>query len=161
MEHNQPKTAAPAPDLLTVATSICDYWDEVVPTDCVNSQHLALRRAIKKHKDAPIPVAGLGRVTNEDEGFLTLQFKDEDAAQAFMHRYECTVDIDDMPPSRDTISTARLANLSDDELDELHMRLEAKVRAAIKAAPAGGPSGIAFERRMYLRELLADLRQAL
>ena len=161
MEQNATENTKPAPDLLTVATSICTYWDTVVPSELVNAQHLALRRAIKQHKDGPILVPGLGRMTNEDDGFLTLQFKDEDAAQAFMQRHECDVEVDDMPPSRDTVSTQPFAELSDEQLDELHERLEAKVKAAVKAAPAGGPSGNAVERRMYLRELLSDLRQAL
>lgn len=153
--------STPAPDLLTVAKGICAHWDTVVPSEFVNAQHLALRNAIQQHETAPIAVAGLGRVTNDEDGVLTLQFKDEDAAHAFMHRYECTVDVDQMAPSRDTISTAPLAQLSDDQLDELHERLEAKVRAAVKAAPAGVPNGARVERRMYLRELLSDLRQAL
>lgn len=161
MEQNHPENTTPAPDLLTVATSICDYWDTVVPSELVKAQHLALRNAIKRHKEGPILVPGLGRVTNDEDGFLTLQFKDEAAAQAFMQRYECDVAVDDMPPSRDTVSTKPFAELSDSQLDELHERLEAKVKAAVKAAPAGGPSGNAVERRMYLRELFADLRQAL
>jgi hypothetical protein len=107
-----------------------------------------------------LAIPGLGRITNDEEGFLTLQFKDEDAAQAFMQRYECTVDVDQMPPSRDTISTAPLAALSDDQLDELHERLEEKVKAAVRADPAC-TGGVKVERRMYLRALLADLRQAL
>lgn len=161
MEQNNTARTASSTDLLTVAKGICAHWDTVVPSELVNAQHLALRNAIQQYETAPIQVAGLGRVTNEEDGFLTLQFKDEAAAQAFMYRYECTVDVDKMLPSRDTISTAPLAALSDDQLDELHERLEAKVRAAVKAAPAGAPNGVRVERRMYLRELLADLRQAL
>lgn len=42
-------------------------------------------------------IAGLGRITNEDDGYLTLQFKDEDAAQQFMNEYHPTVDVRDMP----------------------------------------------------------------
>lgn len=53
----------------------------------------------------PVQVAGLGRITNEDDGYLTLQFKDEDAAQAFMNKYNPSVEVDDMPPMRDTAPT--------------------------------------------------------
>jgi hypothetical protein len=119
-----------------------------------------LVRALEQSRPA-VAISGLGRITDDEEGFLTLQFVDEASAQAFMRQNECTVDVDQMPPSRDTISTAPLANLSDEQLDELHERLEAKVRAAVKAAPAGVPNGVRVERRMYLRELLSDLRQAL
>lgn len=48
-------------------------------------------------------IEGLGRVTNEDDGYLTLQFKDEDAAQRFMESYTPTVDVRDMPAMREAI----------------------------------------------------------
>lgn len=48
----------------------------------------------------PHNVPGLGRVTNEDDGVLTLQFKTDDDSQAFMHNYEPSVDVRDMPPNR-------------------------------------------------------------
>lgn len=45
----------------------------------------------------PVSIAGLGSVTNEDDGVLTLRFKDEDAALDFMHSISPTVDCRDMP----------------------------------------------------------------
>jgi len=53
---------------------------------------------------APQPkraIAGLGRMTDDDGGYVTLQFVDEAAAQAFMGNYVPSVDIDDMPPIRE------------------------------------------------------------
>ena len=49
----------------------------------------------------PIEIEGLGRMTNEDDGYLTMQFKDEDAACAFMQKYGCSVEVDEMPPMRE------------------------------------------------------------
>jgi len=43
-------------------------------------------------------IPGLGFITDEDEGRVTLQFKDEAAASQFMKEYGPSVDIDDMPP---------------------------------------------------------------
>jgi len=160
--------------------------------------------------EPPIAIPGLGRMTDEDDGYVTLQFKDEAAAQAFMHGYGPSVEVEDMPPNRSTGPAAteqgaesslasdfseflyRVASqvpfehaswaqerggallaaikrltasrqppaLSDDELDELHERLERKVNAAIKADPAS-TGGVKVERRMYLRELLAAAHQGL
>lgn len=42
-------------------------------------------------------VEGLGTLTDEDDGVVTLRFKDEASAQQFMNRYAPTVDIRDMP----------------------------------------------------------------
>jgi hypothetical protein len=66
----------------------------------------------KQQGEAKAPaheIEGLGRITNEDDGYLTLQFKDEDAAQAFMQQYKPTVDVRDMPELREDAS----ATLSD------------------------------------------------
>ncbi|MET3371976.1 hypothetical protein ABIC89_001017 [Variovorax boronicumulans] len=42
-------------------------------------------------------IPGLGFISDEDEGRVTLQFKDEAAASQFMKEYGPSVDIDDMP----------------------------------------------------------------
>ncbi|WP_320533626.1 hypothetical protein [Robbsia andropogonis] len=42
-------------------------------------------------------IPGLGSMTDEDDGFVTLQFKDESAAQDFMMSYSPSVSIKDMP----------------------------------------------------------------
>lgn len=61
-------------------------------------------------------IAGLGRMTDDDEGFVTLQFKDEDAAQSFMAEYAPSVDVADMPP----IKPAReWVGLTEDEIDAI------------------------------------------
>ncbi len=54
-------------------------------------------RQIERLESRQYDVPGLGRCTDEDNGFVTLQFKDEDAAQAFMHNYHPTIEVDDMP----------------------------------------------------------------
>lgn len=46
----------------------------------------------------PVEIAGLGRITDKDDGYLTLQFKDEESAQKFMGDYGPSVDVRDMPP---------------------------------------------------------------
>lgn len=46
-----------------------------------------------------VEVAGLGSITNEDDGVLTLRFKDEDLASDFMNSHMPTVDCRDMPPA--------------------------------------------------------------
>lgn len=46
-------------------------------------------------------IAGLGTITNEDNGVYTLRFINEDAGQDFMNKYYPTVEIDDMPPAVD------------------------------------------------------------
>jgi hypothetical protein len=51
----------------------------------------------KRNSVPPHSVAGLGRITNEDDGFVTLQFINEAAADAFMESYVCSVDITLMP----------------------------------------------------------------
>lgn len=43
-------------------------------------------------------IPGLGRKTQHDGGFVTLQFVDEAAAEAFMRDYASSVDVDEMPP---------------------------------------------------------------
>ncbi|WP_249204599.1 transcriptional regulator [Burkholderia cenocepacia] len=45
-------------------------------------------------------IAGLGRMTNDDDGFVRLQFVSEAAADAFMEAYGPTVDISEMPEPR-------------------------------------------------------------
>lgn len=102
--------------------------------------------------DIPTAIPGLGRITNEDDGFLTLQFKDEDGAQAFMQHYGPSVEVDEMPSSE----RPSLAKLTDDQLDEMHERLERQVNAAVKADPAC-TGGVKVERRLYLRALLAEV----
>lgn len=67
----------------------------------------------------PVTVAGLGRITNEDDGFLTLQFKDEDAAQQFFDNYTPSVESDEMPPMRPTASGAAVLPYTEDDLLEL------------------------------------------
>lgn len=61
----------------------------------------AAAELVAEYEGRPIaathPIAGLGSMTNEDDGTMTLQFKDEDAAQEFMSRYSPTVDCRDMP----------------------------------------------------------------
>jgi len=47
----------------------------------------------------PVKVAGPGSITNEDDGVLTLRFKDDDSAAAFMHAHLPTIDCRDMPRS--------------------------------------------------------------
>jgi hypothetical protein len=39
---------AAAPDLLEVLQQIVGFWDEIVPTDCVNEMHIKARAAIAK-----------------------------------------------------------------------------------------------------------------
>lgn len=65
----------------------------------VYKEGASARRAIGKAKDALAhhAIVGLGRITNEDDGVVTLQFKNEDAAQRFMESYTPTVDVRDMP----------------------------------------------------------------
>jgi hypothetical protein len=48
----------------------------------------------------PVGIPGLGRMTDEDDGYLTLQFVNEAAAEAFMAFHDPTVDTRDMPPYR-------------------------------------------------------------
>ena len=50
----------------------------------------------------PAGIPGLGRMSDDDDGYLTLQFVNEAAAEAFMTSHEPTVDIRDMPPHRST-----------------------------------------------------------
>lgn len=57
---------------------------------------------------APVEISGLGRITNEDDGYLTLQFKDEGAACQFMRDYAPSVEVDDMPPLRDSEPSAQV-----------------------------------------------------
>lgn len=56
-----------------------------------------------------VKIPGLGRITNEDDGYLTLQFKDEDTAQAFMKKLSPSVDVRDMPPMRDSAPSEQQA----------------------------------------------------
>lgn len=127
---------------------------------CLVSRARKLLPAVKQAAEGVTEIAGLGRLTDDDDGFVTLQFKDEAAAQAFMHQYAPSVEVDEMPPNRDTPLAPRPAELSDEALDELHERLERKVAAAIKADPAN-TGGLKVARRMYLRELLAQARAGL
>ncbi|MBU9406002.1 hypothetical protein KTE46_10000 [Burkholderia multivorans] len=54
-------------------------------------------------------IAGLGRMTNEDDGFVRLQFVSESAADAFMEAYGPTVDVGQMPePRAEVTDSARL-----------------------------------------------------
>ena len=39
---------AAAPDLLEALREIVEYWDSIVPTDCVNEMHIKARAAIAK-----------------------------------------------------------------------------------------------------------------
>ncbi|WP_175773915.1 hypothetical protein [Burkholderia multivorans] len=61
---------------------------------------------VEQHEAAPAetdrPISGLGRMTDEGDGFVTLQFVDEAAAQSFMAGYRPTVEVDDMPPLNNT-----------------------------------------------------------
>jgi hypothetical protein len=70
-----------------------------LPEEVAMKAEIADLRARIAELKAAFQVPGLGRITDEDDGFLTLQFKDEDSAQAFMAAYHPTVDVRDMPPS--------------------------------------------------------------
>lgn len=59
---------------------------------------MRVMKAVDAMLEEPHPIEGLGSMTNEDGGFLTLRFKDEDAAQLFMQEYHPTVEANDMPP---------------------------------------------------------------
>lgn len=48
----------------------------------------------------PYQIPGLGRITQEDDGFVTLQFVDGNASELFMQYYEPTVDCEQMPPNK-------------------------------------------------------------
>ena len=52
-------------------------------------------QGVGAHSEHRIP--GLGRMTDDDGGFITLQFVDEAAATKFMQNYAPSVDVDDMP----------------------------------------------------------------
>lgn len=70
------------------------------------------------------PIKGLGRMTNEDGGYITLQFKDFDAACDFMNDYSPTVEVGEMPPIRPDVAQpeserdAALTELLSDLLSE-------------------------------------------
>ncbi|MES2729997.1 MAG: hypothetical protein V4621_07905 [Pseudomonadota bacterium] len=55
-------------------------------------------KAVDAMLEEPEPIEGLGSITNDDDGFLSLRFKDEDAAQQFMRDFCPTVEANDMPP---------------------------------------------------------------
>ncbi|MCG2586544.1 hypothetical protein [Massilia sp. TS11] len=56
-----------------------------------------LRAALAATQSAVEAVKGLGRITNEDNGYLTLQFVDEDSALEFMRSIAPSVEVDSMP----------------------------------------------------------------
>lgn len=68
--------------------------------DWLHREFVAFQAGLERNAPAPHAIAGLGRITNKDDGYLTLQFKDEAAAQAFMDAYTPSVDVRDMPPIR-------------------------------------------------------------
>ncbi|WP_261534458.1 hypothetical protein [Burkholderia multivorans] len=56
-------------------------------------------------------ITGLGRMTNDDDGFVRLQFVTEAAAEEFMEAYGPTVDVSQMPEPRDEVTDERIARL--------------------------------------------------
>ena len=59
---------------------------------------------VAKAVAAPFPITGLGSITNEDDGVLTLRFVNEEAADQFINLYEPTVDCRDMPAAAHEVS---------------------------------------------------------
>lgn len=74
---------------------------------------------------SPTKVPGLGTITDEDNGVLTLEFKDEDSAQAFMHSYSPTVEITEMPSRAVPPAKAEgLTNAAQDVLAERQRQMQ-------------------------------------
>lgn len=47
-DHERLRDAAP--DLLKALEEIVEFWDSIVPTDCINEMHVKARAAISKAK---------------------------------------------------------------------------------------------------------------
>lgn len=69
--------------------SMWEGWFNAPTESACTKQHAQAAKAVE--------VAGLGSITNEDDGVLTLRFKDEDSASNFMLMHLPTVDCRDMP----------------------------------------------------------------
>jgi hypothetical protein len=54
-------------------------------------------------------IAGLGRMTNDDDGFVRLQFVTEAAAEEFMEAYGPTVDVSQLPEPRAEVTDDQIA----------------------------------------------------
>lgn len=88
-------------------------------------------------------IAGLGRMTDEDNGFVTLQFVDEESAQQFMTSYAPTVEDDEMPKSAVVLDDERAAFgecirllescLLNFNWPELRVAMESAIKSARKA----------------------------
>ncbi|UQN68049.1 hypothetical protein L0Z11_10060 [Burkholderia multivorans] len=72
-------------------------------------------------------IAGLGRMTNDDDGFVRLQFVTEAAAEEFMEAYGPTVDVGQMPEPRAEVTDS-------DRIDAARAEL---ARAAFSQANPG------------------------
>ena len=73
------------------------------PNDMIDYESVAYNMfmaGLQAGREHAQQVPGLARVTNEDDGYLTLQFRDEDAACKFMHEYHPTVESDEVPITR-------------------------------------------------------------
>lgn len=77
------------------------------------------RRPAAPAPEAPHPIAGLGSITNDENGFISLRFESEDAAQAFMQAYNPTVDCRDMPAWPDDREAAAQASPAKADLSGL------------------------------------------
>lgn len=73
--------------------------------------------ADRTREGGAVKVPGLGRMFDDDDGFLTLQFVDEESAQRFIAAYYPSVEVDDMPPMRSAPpEQAAREPLTEDEL---------------------------------------------
>lgn len=119
---------------------VCDYC-----TSTLMDMKAAGWFAAPISEDTATEIAGLGRVTNEDDGYLTLQFVDEDAAQAFMHTYSPSVDVRDMPPIRDNNDARTQASVGSETKGEAvaDPELREKLTRAIEWADEFGGGNVA------------------
>jgi len=92
-------------------------------------------------------IDGLGRMTDDDDGFVTLQFVSEAAAEAFMARYEPTVDVDAMPPPSPQPTKEAMADLirTAGHVTRSHAKMIADVLHAALSSPASS-AGVDAQR---------------
>ncbi|MDN7744684.1 hypothetical protein QZM78_11570 [Burkholderia multivorans] len=81
----------------------CKTWYETYPSAAMDVARAILAANLGQPGIACAGghgIAGLGRMTNDDDGFVRLQFVTEAAAEEFMEAYGPTVDVSQLPEPR-------------------------------------------------------------
>ena len=84
-------------DPTALSAMLREHVEKGDPVDVANFCMMLWHHRVPIMENEPIPIVGLGRMTDEEGGIVTLKFENEDRAQQFMRDYAPSVEVDLMP----------------------------------------------------------------